>query len=526
MSWMFTLGALSKQEQFVTKDRSTVDRRSFLNSAKGACAVLATSNVLGPAAVLVEAGVRLTGASGAEAAGSEPLIAPPEIHSENGVLRAMITAAPGRVQLGDFAFPGLLYNGSYVPPVLRPRLGDTMQIAFRNQLPDDPSNLHFHGMSVSPRGNSDNVFLHVHPGDLLEYEVRIPADGHQGAGFFWYHPHAHGFVTKQILGGMSGGLVADGFERIFPIVKNLPERFFLIKHAEIGEGNQLISINGQINPTVAIRPDELQFWRIGHIGATLFIKFHIEGMPLYVLATDGHPLSSPRKVSEFFIGPGERIDAVAIGPEPGEYAMRTISFQNEAWRKPEPVQQLASIVSAGPRSSERDGEAEILPAHADEAHPWIEEARSAPIARRRTLQYSKTADRHAFMIDGQVFDDDRIDQTIKLGNTEEWTIVNTDQQYHSFHIHQTAFLVTEINGVSQNEDSLRDTFSVPPATDTEPSMLKVVIPFTDPVITGRFVYHCHAVDHEDKGMMGIIEVVASASELTDEPAHCGGAPRR
>jgi FtsP/CotA-like multicopper oxidase with cupredoxin domain len=48
------------------------------------------------------------------------------------------------------------------------------------------------------------------------------------------------------------------------------------------------------------------------------------------------------------------------------------------------------------------------------------------------------------MIDGQVFDDDRVDQTAKLGNTEEWTIVNTDQQYHSFHIHQTAFLVTEI----------------------------------------------------------------------------------
>jgi suppressor of ftsI len=130
------------------------------------------------------------------------------------------------------------------------------------------------------------------------------------------------------------------------------------------------------------------------------------------------------------------------------------------------------------------------------------------------------------MIDGQVFDDDRVDQRVKLGDTEEWTIVNTDQQYHSFHIHQTAFLVTEINAVSQNGQSLRDTFSVPPATDTEPSVLKVVIPFTDPVITGRFVYHCHAVDHEDKGMMGIIQVVASASELTDGLEHCRGDPRR
>ena len=112
-----------------------------------------------------------------------------------------------------------------------------------------------------------------------------------------------------------------------------------------------------------------------------------------------------------------------------------------------------------------------------------------------------------FMIDGHVMDEHRIDLTVRLGDTEEWTVVNTDQQYHSFHIHQTAFLVTEINGVPRREDSLRDTFSVPPATDIGPSSLMVIIPFTDPVIVGKFVYHCHAVDHEDKGMMGIVEVV-------------------
>ena len=112
------------------------------------------------------------------------------------------------------------------------------------------------------------------------------------------------------------------------------------------------------------------------------------------------------------------------------------------------------------------------------------------------------------MIDGRVMEEDRIDQTVKLGDTEEWTVVNTDQQYHSFHIHQTPFLVTAINGVATDEDSLRDTFSVPPATEVGPGSLSVVIPFTDPVIAGKFVYHCHAVDHEDKGMMGVVEVVA------------------
>ena len=68
--------------------------------------------------------------------------------------------------------------------------------------------------------------------------------------------------------------------------------------------------------------------------------------------------------------------------------------------------------------------------------------------------------------------------------------------------------MTETGGMPQNDDSLRDTASVPPATDRGPGTLKVLIPFTDPVIVGRFVYHCHSVNHEDKGMMGVIEVVA------------------
>jgi suppressor of ftsI len=479
------------------------DRRSFLMAAGRAGRLLATGKLLASAPALL--GLRTPALAKAQA--PEPLAQPPEIRSAGGVLETTITAAPGPARIGDYRFPGLLYNGSYLPPLLRAGLGDTMRITFHNDLPDRPSNLHYHGMSVSPLGNSDNVFVHVHPGETFRYQVDIPAHGRQGPGMFWYHPHAHGVVNEQILGGMSGGLVVDGSERLFPFLQGLPERFFLIKHVEVGEGNRIISINGQLNPAVQIGAGELQFWRIAHIGASLFIKFRIEGMPLYILATDGHPLTQPRKVTEFFIGPGERIDAIAIGPQSGEYAMRTISYQNEAWRPPEPVQQLAVIASSGSRTPGQELESDVLRQrlHGDQ---WLDEVRAAPIARRRTLVYSRTPDRKVFMIDGRVVDEARIDQKVKLGDTEEWTIVNTDQQYHSFHIHQTPFLVTVIGDEHVDDHSLRDTASVPPATDQGPGLMKVVIPFTDPVIVGRFVYHCHAVDHEDKGMMGVIEVVA------------------
>lgn len=434
-----------------------------------------------------------------------PLVQPPEIHSRDGVLDATLTAAPGTVQVGEFTFPGLLYNGAYLPPVLRVRTGEVMRVRLRNRLPADPTNLHFHGMGVSPRGNSDNVFIHVHPGQDFQYEVKIPARDRQGRGLFWYHPHAHGFVEKQIVGGMSGGIVVEGVERYFPILKDLPEKFLFIKHHEHME-KEIFSINGQINPEVAIRPGEVQFWRIAHIGATEFVKVGI-GMPLYVIATDGHPLSRPQRLTELFIGPGQRIDAIAIGPMAGEYAMRTIPFQNQAWNPLTPAEQIATIVASGSQASAQASETKVLGQQVQEAR-WIDEVRKTPIARRRTLTYSRTPDRKMFMINGEVMDPNRIDQTVKLGDTEEWTVVNTDRQYHSFHIHQTPFLVTEINGVPQNEDSLRDTFSTPPASQIGASSLKVVIPFTDPVTVGKFVYHCHSVDHEDKGMMGVIELVA------------------
>jgi suppressor of ftsI len=211
-------------------------------------------------------------------------------------------------------------------------------------------------------------------------------------------------------------------------------------------------------------------------------------------------------MSEFLLGPGQRVDAIAIGPPAGEYAIGTLTFKNMAWRELFPGQQIATIVSAGSPASTAAEPETILRQRV--ARPrWIDEVRASPIARQRRLVYSQTEDRSVFMIDGRVIDDDRVDQTVKLGDTEEWTIVNTDQQYHSFHIHQTAFLVSEINGIAQDEDSLRDTMPIPPATEQRPGVLKVIIPFTDPEIVGRFVYHCHAVDHEDKGMMGTVLVV-------------------
>lgn len=472
------------------------DRRLVLRGAGSA----GLAALLGPS--LGSWGVRPGRANPA----GERLRQPAELRSRNGALEVTLTAAAGMVRLGDVEFQGALYNGAYLPPLLRVRLGDVLRVQLRNGLAEGFTNLHFHGMSVSPRGRGDNVFVRVMPDRAFEYEVSIPAAGRQLPGLFWYHPHGHGFVTRQMLGGLSGGLVVDGLETLFAPVRDLPERFVLIKHAEPGGGREVISINGQMNPLIEIRPGEVQLWRIANIGATLFSPVRIEGVSLHVIAVDGHPLSRPRRIETFLSGPGQRFDAIAIGPPAGEYAVRTLPFKNMAWREVFPGQHIATIVSSGAAEA---GSADALVAGLRCAGPrWIDEVRASPIAAERRLVYSRTDDRSVFMINGRAMDDGRIDQTVKLGSTEAWTVVNTDQQYHSFHMHQTPFLVTEVNGVAQDDDSLRDTVPVPPAGDAGPGVLKVVIPFTDPQIVGKFVYHCHAVDHEDRGMMGTVLVVA------------------
>src|SRR6476620_1527989 len=106
------------------------------------------------------------------------------------------------------------------------------------------------------------------------------------------------------------------------------------------------------------------------------------------------------------MGPGQRIDAIVIGPPVGEYAIQTIPFQNQTWRAPDPAQQIATVIASGPQTFAKTGGTEILGQQV-KGPRWIDEIRKTPIDRRRTLNYSRTDDRQVFMIDGHVMDENR-----------------------------------------------------------------------------------------------------------------------
>jgi FtsP/CotA-like multicopper oxidase with cupredoxin domain len=433
--------------------------------------------------------------AGAQAA--DTFSQPPVVASRAGVLRVALNPGPSTVTVAGHRVTLMAYDGRYTPPTLRVHPGDTIRLRFPNAL-DQPTNLHLHGLSVSPSGSSDNPFLHVAPGDTQDYEIRVPAT--HAPGLFWYHPHPHGFSDVQTRNGMAGAIIVEGLLDPFPTLRHVRERVLLLKdlqlehdrvaHISIGK-NIIRTINGIVDPVIVLRPGETELWRIANVGADLYYRLSLEGHHFDVVARDGQRLARIERSDTLVLSPGARVEALVTGGAPGVHLLRD------------------GDVDTGPAGNRYAGTAmatvrvEGLPAVSATVPPAlrpVEDLRPR-VTNRRTIVYSESPDGDTFFIDGRTFDMNRTDIRVGLGAVEEWTIRNEADELHSFHIHQTPFQVTEINGVAQPADGYRDIVDVPIGGE-----VKVVIPFTNPVIVGRFVYHCHILSHEDKGMMATIEV--------------------
>ena len=127
--------------------------------------------------------------------------------SQGGALDFSLAAQTGRLSLAGRHAALYGYNGSVPGPRLEIRPGDQVRIRFANRLPES-TNLHFHGLHVSPSGNADNVFLEIPPGESQIYEFSLPRD-HRG-GTFWYHPHIHHLIARQVWAGLAGLLIVRG----------------------------------------------------------------------------------------------------------------------------------------------------------------------------------------------------------------------------------------------------------------------------------------------------------------------------
>ena len=138
------------------------------------------------------------------------------------------------------------------------------------------TNLHSHGLHVSPAGISDNVMRIMEPGESYDIEIAIPAD--HIAGTNWYHPHAHGTADVQIASGMVGALIIEGDFADVPEIAAAEERLLVLTEAVFDEFGMIedfgtlfpetaarfFAVNGEREPTITMRPGEVQRWRILH----------------------------------------------------------------------------------------------------------------------------------------------------------------------------------------------------------------------------------------------------------------------
>jgi FtsP/CotA-like multicopper oxidase with cupredoxin domain len=469
---------------------------------------------------------------------------PASVTSTGGILRLILTAAPTPITVAGRTFVSNVYNGAYIPPIIRVARGDEVRITYVNNVDKadikiagpQMSNVHYHGLAISPDEPADNPYISIPSSKSLgtyvlvahasrdrslmkrsstyEYRWRVPSDHPQGLN--WLHSHAHGETENQILSGMSGLLVVEGFfEQHYPELATTVRRTLLLKDIDLpgakDDDPKTKTINGILGGTLRARPGQVEVWEIGNVGADAYFDLTIDGHRFWILGHDGNIVAKPEPVESVFLPPASRaVVAVKVGTA-ARYAIRSRAVDTGSAGDPNPSVQLATLVVAGTAVDDSKLVERLrLPAANQDAMPSASALRRAPVVRHRRVEFTETADGHTFFINGKTFDVRRIDFAATLGDVEQWTIVNDTDERHTLHIHQIDFLVTSVNGEDQDETGLRDNIDVPfrdPVTK-KPGEVTIIVPFTNPEIVGKFPFHCHIAEHSDAGMMANMRVRA------------------
>ncbi|WP_244943472.1 multicopper oxidase family protein [Streptomyces inhibens] len=430
-----------------------------------------------------------------------PLREPAQMVSHNGVLRVELVVARRKVDVGGRRLWALTYNGHYMPPTLRIRPGDKLDLSMKNTL-NEFTNLHVHGLHVSPSGNSDNIFLHIHPGQTFHYAYRFPKN--LSPGTYWYHSHAHTMSAPQVAGGMSGVLIVDGLRQYLPAgLRHITERVIALKDFQadgdavrtkglhIGKPTHR-TVNGQLNPAIRIRPGETQLWRLANISANIYYNLRLKGQRFHVIAHDANPVDRIWTADSLLLAAGARFDVLVQGGPTGRTQLQTLAYDTGPAGNKFPQATLATLVSKGPSAHPAPLPASPFAPTDDLSH--------AAIAARRTLVFSENKAGTKFFINGKQFDPNRVDVRTRLNTVEEWTVRNDSNEEHSFHVHVDDFQLMSINGRPHHGHGLQDTASVPPKG-------KLVLRISFTTYTGKTVLHCHILNHEDEGMMAVLEIV-------------------
>jgi FtsP/CotA-like multicopper oxidase with cupredoxin domain len=455
------------------------------------------------------------------------------------VLDVRIEARVAAVSIAGNLANALTYEGSFVAPTICARSGDLLRLHLTNSLPASTAvnvlghpvnvtNVHVHGMHVSPsKGPSgltgDDAFVQVSPGGTLDYEYDLALQPPGSMGL--YHPHSHGTVAEQIWGGLIGAIdigdgpitALSGYETHILVLKDIslsgaaPAAYSLSDFVS-GKQGTLVTVNGQLNPVLAARPGQIQRWRIFNASTARFYRLALEGHVLQLVGTDGGLLEKPYATSEILVSPGERVDVlVQASLSGGTYRLQALPYDRGSM----------GMMGGGATSTVTLLTANVTGARAADVLPSSVNLAAARIALNTAALQRATFTLGMMMskacINGVTFDVGA-DGTLtaathdsRVGTYEVWDIVNATGMDHPWHHHvNSAQLLSATGGdasfaryaaLYRATPAYKDTVIVP-----KQGSVSLLVPILD--YTGRTVFHCHIVEHEDIGMMGVWNIAS------------------
>jgi len=403
-------------------------------------------------------------------------------------------------------FPGvstdtLGYNGDYLGPVIRTRKGQTVTVHVENRIRDEMTTIHWHGLEVSGE-NDGGPHSGIRPGETWTPEFTVD----QPAATLWYHPHPEGNTGRQVYKGLAGLFIIDdeisdslelpadyGVNDIPLVIQD--KRFrqdgsfdYMLGGPDIMFGLQgnTVLVNGQAGSYLEVEKGLMRFRILNGSNATIF-EFQLDnGRNFHQIASDGGFLERPVETNRLVLGPSERAEIL-------------IDFSD--YEEGDTVQLAAGdypfldFVIDGSRENGYSVPAVLAPIER------LDPAEAAGV--REFVFLGMGAD---VSINGRQFDRDRIDEFVRLGDTEIWEVSNRSVMGmmggtpHPFHAHGTRFQILSRNGSRppENETGWKDSFVVYPQ-----ETVRAIARFRKP---GVFMYHCHILEHEDAGMMGQFQV--------------------
>lgn len=488
--------------------------------------LLALGAVGAGAAAAGGAGLWQSTGTGSGYTGGEDLTEPQVLASRDRVLQLDLTAAPARVRIGGREASVQAFNGSLPGPTLRVRAGDTIRVTLRNGL-QAPTNLHVHGLHVSPQGNGDNPFVSIDPGGSFDYEFTLPED--HPPGTYWYHPHRHGHVADQVAAGLYGAIVVEDTDPV-PVTR---ERVLVVSDLSLnadgnlaqadqmqqmmGREGQIVLVNGQFRPQLRAAPGERERWRIINACPSRYLRLALDGQQVRLLSRDLGRLPVPEDVTEVVLAPGNRVELL-VETRDGSSTLTAATVDRGSMDAMMggamgggnasgggPVDLLTLAVS---------GSAGTDPGPVPEGRP-LRDLRNEPVTAARTLNFAMGMNANtgmngnmgsgtgmgsmmAFTINGRKFDPERVDETAAAGTVEEWTLTNSSPMDHPIHLHVWPMQVIQDGDRGVTKPTWQDVVNVPAR-----SQVKVRVAFND--FPGRTVIHCHILDHEDQGMMATVQ---------------------